>query len=153
MHANTETISITKSTGTKNNLKYLQLILTCSVMLLFLSSCNYKLFYVTKGSEGIIKKEVYNVVYSTNIPDGRNAKITYITNEGKKVSLKNVTGKWEKTDQYQSGQEMLFKVTTKLEDKTNDEELSSAITVDDKIFAEHILTGKKVIFRVAFKLP
>jgi hypothetical protein len=133
----------------KTNLRLFAFLVT----LFFLGSCNLSIYQVRKGSGDLSKKEFYTVTYFTEIPDGATAKITYINKEGAKLMLKNIAGKWEKSDQYQSGQEMLFKVTLKLPDSKPQRKLSTAITIDGKVFAEQVQTGKNVKFRVVFKLP
>jgi hypothetical protein len=153
MPARTETIHLKRITGTKNNLKHLRLLFISSFILFFLSSCNYQLYYVNKTSDGVPVKEVYKVTYSTVISEGNTAKISYINKDGKTVSLKKVTGTFEVSDNYVAGQKMLFKVIVKKKDKVSNLKLSSAITIDGKIFAEQIQTGKNSLFRVAFKLP
>jgi|GEM_PF-2560692 len=153
MLASAITTLFTKEKCNHSSLNSFSLLFACSILLLFFSSCNYSLFHVTRGTEGISKKNVYDVTYKTEIPAGNKATITYIDKDGSKIVLKEVTGKWQKSDQYLSGQEMLFKVALKLRNNMPHERLSSAITIDGEVFAEHILTGKNVVFRVGFKLP
>ena len=128
-------------------------VLVCSVLILFFSGCNVSIYHVRKESGDISKKDFYTVTYSTVIPDGTRAKITYLNKEGAEIVVKNVIGKWEKSDQYPSGQEMLFIVTSKLPDTKPRQQIYSAIMVDGKIFAEQSQAGKNVRFRVAYKLP
>ena len=125
----------------------------CAVFMLLITSCSYSVYHVNKGSTGIKKKDSYLVTYSAIIPDDTFAKITYISNDNSKVVLKHVTGKWEQSARFKTGQEMLFSVNVKLPKATPAKKLSSAITVDNEVFAEHILTGKNANFHVAFKLP
>ena len=153
MSSYTETILSTKGTRNRNTLNSVTFLLACSVILLLFSGCRISIYHINRGNDDISKKDVYNVTYSTIIPDGVTAKITYFDKQGAKVKLTNVTGKWEKSDQYASGQDMFFKVTLKLLDTTPQQKVSSAITIDGKIVTEQIQTGKNVKFRVAFKLP
>jgi hypothetical protein len=142
-----------RTTATENFFKYLRLLFISSIVMFFLSSCNYQMYYVNKTSDGVPVKEVYKVTYSTVISEGNTAKISYINKDGKTVSLKKVTRTFEVSDNYVAGQKMLFKVIVKKKDQVSDLKLSSAITIDGKIFAEQVQTGKNAIFRVAFKLP
>ena len=149
----TKTILSIQQTSNKSIRNSIAFLLGSLIILLSLSSCRLSIYHVNRGNSDIIKKDAYSVTYSTVIPDGVKANIIYIDKEGAKVILKNVTGNWEKSDQYTSGQEMFFKVTLKLRNSTPHQKVSSAVTVDGKVITEQIQTGKNVKFRVAFKLP
>ena len=141
-------ISTRQASGNRIKLLYLTII-----VLFFLSSCNLSIYHVNAGTDSITRKDVYSVTYSTAVPDGTTAVITYLNSEGESVKIANVTGKWENNSQYRSGQDMFFKVVTKLPDSFPQKKLATAIAVDGKVFAEQIQTGKNVKFRVKFKLP
>lgn len=130
-----------------------QLITFGALLIILMSGCNYSIYQVNKGNGGIDKKESYQVIYRTAIPDHTDAKITYISNGNSKVVLNHVTGQWEKSAEYKSGEEMLFKIDVKLPAAVPHKKLSTSITINGKVFSEYIQTGKNIRYRVKFKLP
>jgi len=117
------------------------------------SSCSYTIYDMNKGELKIAKKILYLVKYTTEIPVGTTAKISY-TDKGNTIQkIKGATGKWEKSIELPAGQAVKFTVDTKLPQTNPASRLTTSESVDGVLVDEKVQTGKKVMYRFEFKLP
>jgi hypothetical protein len=120
---------------------------------LVISSCSYTVYDMNKGELKIAKKDSYLVHYSTTVPSGTSAKIVYTDLDNANVEIDNVSGKWEKSIDLRSGQDVVFKVDVKLPQTTPRPQLVTVITVDGEKVSEETQSGKNANYRFGFKLP
>ena len=128
-------------------------LLYLTLIALIVSSCSYTVYDMNRGPLKITPKTTYLVEYMTDIPAGTTATITYINKGNVKYIEQKYTGKFDKTIELPSGQNIKFTVDVKLPKTTPASRLSTFIKVDGEIVSEQIQTGKNVKYRFAFKLP
>jgi hypothetical protein len=122
------------------------------VIAFILSSCSYAIYDMNSGELKVPKKDTYVVNYSTAIPDGAEAKITY-TDKDESHSLEHVTGKWVKEVILPSGRECALNVDVKVPKQASTKTMITSITVNGQSIAQQTQGGKKVKFHFGFKLP
>jgi hypothetical protein len=128
--------------------------LLCFCVLAFIfSGCSYTVYDMNKGELKIAKKASYLVKYTTDIPAGTTAEISYTDLNNTIQKVKDATGKWEKAIELPSGQDIKFRVDVKLPQTNPASKLITSETVDGVVVDEQVQTGKKVMYRFGFKLP
>ena len=119
-----------------------------------ISSCAYTTYNMNRGELKIAKKATYAVNYTTIVPNGVPATISYTDKDGSQQKNEFAAGgRWEKAIDMPSGTAIEFHVDVTLPKTDPAGRLVTNVKVDNKIVSEQIQTGKKVKYRFAFKLP
>ncbi|MFD0764114.1 hypothetical protein ACFQZI_04580 [Mucilaginibacter lutimaris] len=117
------------------------------------SSCSYTVYDMSKGELPIAKKSTYKVEYTSEIPDGTTALISYQDVNNVRHIEEHHKGNFNKAVELPSGQNVKLTVDVKLPKTSPASQLVTTIKVDGEVVDTKTQTGKKVLYRFEFKLP
>jgi hypothetical protein len=123
------------------------------IVTIIASSCSYTVYDMSKGELKIAKKSSYKVEYITEIPAGTTATITYRDKDNTRHTEEKYKGKLDKIVELPSGQDVKLTVDVNLPKTTPASTLITTIKVDGEVVDTQTQSGKKVLYRFAFKLP
>jgi hypothetical protein len=117
------------------------------------SSCSYTVYDMSKGELKIAKKSSYQVEYTSEIPAGTSALISYQDKDNVRHIEEHHMGNFNKIVELPSGQGVKLTIDVKLPKTDPASQLVTTIKVDGEVVDTKTQSGKKVLYRFEFKLP